>query len=152
MAQTPQPPEGNPKRQRFWQRWHRRVGWIVGLVAPLITPFLPTVATVPQGVYLPFELAGALAGWLGFGTNYYLWSRTKIWRIVLWVVTIAAGAGAIVVRARYEELLWHIATPTNVEEWEMLVLFALSYFGIFFVIAFLYFAGGQFLLEKLMRV
>lgn len=118
----------------------------------MVAPFFPTAATAPEGAVLYFEFSGMLAGWFGFGTGWFLWSRSGVPRVFGWLVTAVAFAGAIFCLGRYSEFLWGIDTPSRVEEWQMLGLFALVYFCAFFVASFVYWAGGKLILEKLVRV
>jgi len=152
MAERKQDKASTAERPGFWQRAHKGVGWLLGAVAPFVAPFFPTAASAPQGAVLYFEFAGIVAGWFGFGTGWLLWNRSGVPQWVGWLVTALAVAGAIIFLGSYSEFLWGIDSPTRTEEWQMLGLYALVYFCVFFVVSFVYWAGGKFILEKLVQI
>ena len=91
---------------------------------------------------------------LGFALMYGLAGTQEIAELKKWYLVAGAAVIGVLAGAIYLQMLFSRAyvTPGPIAEWVEFILFCISYFGVFAVIAFVYRSGGLFILRKLNKL
>lgn len=139
---SPTSPASAPK-ETFWSKL---LGWGVGVVLPV---FLPQLTTPAAELVLPFELGGAVSGFVGFTAMYFLLPYLS--RMQKMVSTVAALVLGLLAAGVYRQLLYSASntSPTQTVEWLEFGLFCIAYFGIFAALAPAFRAGMPAILRRM---
>lgn len=125
-------------------RWFGRIGWTVGFLFSLVLPQM----FAPLNPTLPFRFGAVFSAIAGFTIMYEIVRRTGM--ITRTLSIVCALFVTIIAGGWYRTLLFAVenTTPSKPVEWFELLLFCTTFFCAAAVLAYAYFGGARWLLQR----